>query len=191
MGLLSKTNQEKYLKALGFNDILSFQKKAFTKKSEMDGIYGTNTDNALRTWYNVYKYTTNFEPKEFMCDCGGKYCSGYPTYMKKEVLQNIQTIRSHWGKPVTVTCGMRCKTYNARLNGSISTSLHLSGYAIDFYQKGVTDSLANRKTSIKWIKKLPNHNYTYGNGINSQGSKVNAPNMGNALHTDCKKEVLP
>ena len=95
------------------------------------------------------------------------------------------------GRPITVTCGLRDKTYNSKLGGSIQNSLHLSGRAVDFYQKGVTDTLANRKASIKWIKTLPNHHYTYGNGINSYGNGVSAPYMGNALHTDVSVKASP
>jgi len=175
LGKINKTNIKK------------FQKSAFGKSSkEVDGIFGPKTDTALMHWYNVFKYTKNFDPKEFKCECGGRYCSGYPDYMKANVLKNIQAIRNHWGRPITVTCGLRCKGYNRRLNGSIQNSKHLIGQAIDFYQKGVTDTLANRKKAIKWIKKLPNHTYTYGNGINSYGYSVRAFYMGNALHTDTK-----
>lgn len=191
MALLTKTERKQYFKELGLGtynkaNILAFQKKYMVRKSDWDGIYGTNTDNTLRTVYNVKKYTKNFKPEEFRCDCGGRYCCGYPSYMKPHELQNIQAIRTHFNRPITVTCGLRCKPYNSRLNGSISTSRHLTGQAIDFYQKGVTDTLANRKMAIKWIKKLPYHNYTYGNGINSNGYRIRAPYMGNALHTDTK-----
>lgn len=199
MALLSLDARKKRFKYLGLGDynkanILKFQKKAFSDKSQHDGIYGTNTDNALRTWYNVKKYAPDFSPLEFRCGCGGKYCKGYPTYMKQVTLKHIQSIRSHYKKPITVTCGMRCKGYNKACNGSIDNSLHLVGRAVDFYQFGVTDTLENRKKSIKWIKTLPNHHYTYGNGINSNGYSVYAPYMGNALHTDtnkAKKTVSP
>ena len=191
MALLTLEERKAYFKDLGLGaynkaNILTFQKKYMMRKSDYDGIYGTNTDNTLRTVYNVHKYTKNFKPQEFRCECGGRYCCGYPSYMKPHELMNIQAIRDHWNRPVTVTCGLRCKTYNKKLNGSIDQSKHLTGQAIDFYQKGVTDTLANRKMAIKWIKKLPNHTYTYGNGINSYGYKVAASYMGNALHTDTK-----
>ena len=190
MALLTTEKRKKYFTYLGLGDynkdnIKKLQKK-YLRKQDVDGVYGTNTDNTLRTVYNVHKYTKNFSPEEFRCECGGRYCCGYPTYMKPHELQNIQMIRSHWNTPIKVTCGMRCKTYNKKLNGSITNSKHLTGQAIDFYQKGVTDSLTNRRMAIRWIKTLPNHTYTYGNGINSNGYKVKAPYMGNALHTDTK-----
>ena len=135
--------------------------------------------------------TKNFSVKEFRCECGGKYCCGYPSTLKVEMLRNIQAIRDHWGRPVTVTCGLRDKVWNSKLGGSIQNSLHLCGQAVDFYQAGVTDTLANRKASIRWIKTLPNHHYTYGNGINSYGNGVSAPYMGNALHTDVTVKTSP
>lgn len=178
----------KFLGLGEYNDknVLKFQKKAFpNNKEEWDSEYGTDTDRALRHFYNVRKYTEDFAPEEFRCDCGK--CNGYPSYMKKVELQNLQKIRTHFGKPMTITSGLRCKAANNGSTGSIQNSKHLTGYACDFYMAGVTDTLANRKASIKWIKKLPNHNYTYGDGINSNGVKVSAPYMGNALHTDTNK----
>lgn len=184
MALLSTTTRNSYLKAIGFKSVLEFQKKAFSNKKEWDGKYGTKTDNALRTYYNVYKYTKNFKPEEFKCKCGK--CSGYPTYMKPEALKGVQSFRTKYGKPITVTSGMRCSGKNGSLKGSSPNSKHLTGYAIDFYQKGVTDTLANRKNAINYFKTLSGHNYGYGNGWCSGGYKVNTPNMGNALHIDFK-----
>ena len=189
MALLSVPERKKRFKYLGYEyneeGIKKFQKK-YLRSRDVDGIYGTDTDNALRTVYNTKKVTKNFSPEEFKCECGGRYCCGYPSFMKQVQLKNLQSIRDHYGKPMEVTCGLRCRTYNNKIAGSIANSKHLSGYATDFYMKGVTDTLANRKAAIKWIKTLPNHNYTYGNGINSYGYAVRAPYMGNALHTDTK-----
>ena len=33
-------------------------------------------------FYNVNKYTKNFKPEEFKCECNGRHCTGYPDYMK-------------------------------------------------------------------------------------------------------------
>ena len=191
MALLSMEERKSYFKELGLGNynktnIKAFQKKYMARKSDVDGIYGTNTDNTLRTVYNTHKYTKNFKPEEFKCECGGRFCCGYPSYMKPHELIHIQAIRDHWGRPITVTCGLRCKGYNRLLNGSIENSKHLTGQAIDFYQRGVTDTLANRRAAIKWIKKQPYETYTYGDGINSYGYYVRAFYMGNCLHTDTK-----
>lgn len=191
MALLTIEKRKQYFKDLKLGEynkanIKKFQAKYMWRKSDCDGIYGKNTDNTLRTVWNVWKYTKNFDAKEFRCECGGMYCCGFPSFMKPALLKNIQSIRDHYGRPIIVTCGMRDKTLNSRTGGSIQNSRHLTGQAVDFYQVGVTDTLANRKKSIKWIKKLPDHNYTYGNGINSNGYSVYAPYMGNALHTDVK-----
>lgn len=184
MALLDKATREKYLKELGYADVKTFQASVMYPKW-VDGVYGQQTDNALRTAWNVKQYTKNFKTKEFRCECGGRYCGGYPDYMKPSELIHIQTIRDHFNRPITITCGLRCKGYNRELNGSIANSLHLTGQALDFYQVGVTNTLANRKSAIRYIKGLPNHHYTYGNGINSYGNYVGASYMGNALHTDC------
>lgn len=191
MALLTEDQRKTRFEYLGLGEyneenIRKFQKK-YLRAQDVDGKYGTDTDNALRCVYNVKRFTKYFAPEEFKCECGGKYCTGYPSYMKKVELQNLQKIRDHFGKPMTITCGLRCRLYNNSLAGSIPNSKHLSGYATDFYAKGVTDTLANRKAAIKWIKTLPNHNYTYGDGYNSNGVNLSAPYMGNALHTDTNK----
>ena len=192
MALLTVEKRKKYFEKLGLGaynktNIKKFQRKAFTRKSDIDGVYGTDTDRALRHFRNVKKYAPNFKPQEFKCECGGKYCTGYPSWMKKVELQNLQAIRDHYKRPITVTSGLRCPGWNRAQRGSIVNSKHLTGYACDFYMKGVTDTLAVRKSAIKWIKKLPNHGYTYGDGYNSNGVYIRAAYMGNALHTDTNK----
>lgn len=188
MALLTKEQREKKFKYLGLGEyneknIRKLQKK-YLREKDVDGIYGVDTDRLLRHLYNVKKCAPSFKPTEFKCECGGRYCTGYPSYMKQVELKHLQTIRNHYGKPMVVTSGLRCRGWNSRCGGSIQNSLHLVGRACDFYMKGVTDTLFNRRASIKYIKGLPHHHYTYGDGINSNGYSVYAPYMGNALHTD-------
>ena len=190
MALLSEKGRKRRLELLGYtydkDGILKFQKKAFPKqKSQQDSEYGFNTDRALRHFYNVKKCAPSFEPQEFRCTCG--HCTGYPSYMKQVELRNLQKIRDHYDRPMIVTSGLRCQYDNNRSAGSIKNSLHLVGRACDFYMAGVTDTLAHRKSFIKWAKKLPNTHYIYGNGINSNGYSVYAPYMGNAVHYDVNK----
>ena len=191
MALLSVEKRKAYFKDIGLEynkaTIKALQSKYMARKSDVDGIYGQDTDNMVRTVRNVLKFTKNFDPKEFRCECGGKYCCGFPTWMKKTELENLQSIRTHYGKPMKITSGMRCKRYNNSLRGSSAVSGHMSGYAADIYISGVTDSLAGRKKLIAYAKKLPNHKYSYCNGWNSNGVRVSAGYMGSAVHVESKK----
>lgn len=197
MALLPVEKRKELFKELGLGEyneanILKLQKKYLLRKSDHDKIYGENTDNLLRHLKAVKDNCKNFAPEEFRCGCGGRYCSGYPTYMKPIELKNVQSIRSHYGKQMILTCGLRCPAYNKAVGG-ITNSEHLKGLAVDYYIAGVTDTLANRKSNINWISRLPNHHYTYGNGIyvETANGKIrtgytSAPGMGNAMHTDSR-----
>ena len=79
--------------------------------------------------------TPNFNKKEFASKDG----AGMP----EEVWQNIKTLasqlevlRSHLNKPITVTSGFRSEIHNTRIGGS-KTSQHLLGKAADLQIKGV------------------------------------------------------
>lgn len=189
MSLLTKKGRDMRLKYLGYGpynkkNVLAFQKDAFPGKPKLqDGIAGQITDNALRTFYNVKKYGGGyFKPAEFRCNCG--HCSGYPTHMKKVEIQHLKRIREHYDKPMTITSGMRCEIENKNVGG-IQGSSHTRGYAADFYMKGVTDTVANRQKALEWIKKQPNHEFTYGAYMrDSQGKYRESGQMGNAMHTE-------
>lgn len=189
MALLTKKLRESKFKFLGLGEynkanILKFQKKAFTDEKQWDGVYGKNTDNALRTFYNTEKVTKNFDGSEFRCNCGR--CSGYPSYMKQVELKHIQTIRTQYDRPMKITCGLRCPAENKAVGG-VENSGHLKGYAVDFNMKGVTDSVPSRNKALAWIKKLPHHKFTYGAYmVDSNGVYRNASDMGDAMHTEVK-----
>ena len=191
MALLTKVTRKKWFKLLGYEynkeGILKMQKKYFKRAKDCDGIYGKDTDMLLRHLHHVKTYTTNFKPEEFRCPCG--HCTGYPTWMKVNELKHIQTIRTHYGKPMNITSALRCGYENSRVGG-VSNSAHLKGKAVDFIMTGVTDSSDARKRAINYIKKLKNHEFSYGNGIAVNGNGAtyykSAPGMGNALHTQTK-----
>lgn len=187
MALLTKEERNRRLKYLGYegnaDGLGEFQKDAFPKQPKQhDKKYGINSDRALRHFYNVKRVTKNFSPTEFRCNCGR--CTGYPSYMKQVELKHLQKIRDHYGKPMTITSGLRCSYENSRVGG-VRSSGHLRGYAADFYMKGVTDTVANRKRALPYIKKLDNHEFTYGKDMkDSNGMYRAALGMGNAMHTE-------
>jgi len=190
--MLTIRQRKTYLKKLGYydgkiNSIEDAELKAaykdlqddyFRNKKDRDGVYGKNTDILLVNAYNVHLYTKSFELREFRCGCGGQYCTGYPVLLDTQLLKNLQKVRTKFG-PITITSGMRCKTYNNSLKGSSRTSRHMHGKAADIYNTK-TRTEAGRKTVMAYWKKLPKANYTYCNIGN------NHPNMGNAVHVDVK-----
>lgn len=188
MALLTKQTRIKWFKLLGYEynkeGILKLQRKYFKRAQDRDGIYGKDTDALLRHLHHVKVYASNFKPDEFACHCG--HCTGYPTWMRVNELKHIQTIRNHYGKPMIITSGLRCKYENDRLAGSSKDSAHMIGKAVDFYMEGRTNTLNNRRETINYIKRLKYHDYSYGDGISSTGAHVYAPNMGNAIHTQAK-----
>lgn len=97
----------------------------------------------------------NFKYSEFKCKCEGKYCNGYPVPFSYELAKNLQTIRTHFGKPLIITSPLRCETWNSK-QGGVKNSKHKKGWACDFYIKGVSYN-----TLAKYVKTLPYFNYCY------------------------------
>jgi len=191
LAIATRTALFKYLGLGEYNseNILKFKKK-YLPKQYWDGKYTQLTENLLRHCYNVKRWTKNFSPEEFKCKCGR--CSGYPSFMKENELKNLQTVRDKYGKPMTITSGIRCKSYNNSLPGHAADSPHLYGMAADFYIPGVTETLASRKALIGYMQTLPAFHWAYGNGYGAtktSGTVVNAPNMGNAVHLDSTLET--
>lgn len=76
----------------------------------------------------------NFYLSEFSCSCG----CGFDD-IDSRVVSILQEIRDHYGAPVTITSGCRCRHHNALVGGS-PNSQHLCGKAADFKVKGVAPS---------------------------------------------------
>ena len=190
--MLKVSTRQTYLKELGYYKgkidniegkltkaaYLALQKDYFSDPHEWDAEYGQKTEILLVDVYRVKMYTKNFTPEEFKCECGGRYCTGYPVKLNVQLLKNLQKVRNAYGA-TTITSGMRCKPYNNSLVGSSPISRHMSGKALDIVN-AKTQTEAGRKAVMKYVKKLKGHNYTY---CNIGG---NYPNMGNAVHFDVK-----
>ena len=152
--------------------IKSFQKK---KGLTVDGIAGANTIKALGgssassssssssliNWSSV-KY---FKKSEFKCQCGGKYCNGYPADISPKLIDILEALREYFGKPITITSGLRCKKHNAEVGG-VSNSQHQYGKAADIYIPGIDKAKIKAKA------------YELGAAYCYYGTS----NMGNAVH---------
>lgn len=147
-----------------------------------DGIIGLNTYKVLFDIKDPAPSTSSssssgmvsahFAKSEFRCGCGGRYCDGYNgRNVSPKLLNILEKIRAYYGKPITITSGIRCQRYNDSLRGSIKNSVHRTGGAADIYIPGVTDTAAGRAQ----VKKLA---YQYGAAYCYYGTS----NMGNAVH---------
>lgn len=73
----------------------------------------------------------NFSRHEFACKCG----CGFDT-VDVELLPILQDIRDNFSKPVTITSGCRCESYNKKVGGA-DKSKHTLGRASDIKVSGV------------------------------------------------------
>lgn len=147
--------------------------------AEVDGIAGSDTTTATRVWQKKNNLTADgiagvktrekigiktvdfwstikyFKKSEFACKCGGKHCNGYPVDINHTLIRVAERAREHFGMPITVSSGIRCKTHNANVGG-VSNSRHKLGKAMDFSVQGVTATKV-----LAWVKKQPEIRYTY------------------------------
>ena len=64
-------------------------------------------------------------------------------------------VREHFGKPITVSSGVRCETHNARVGG-VSGSRHKRGKAMDFCVSGIPASIV-----LPYVQSLSGIRYAY------------------------------
>ena len=90
--------------------------------------YQKGSTAKLSEYFSVYEF-----------DCGkSRPCSCTTTLIDVKLVEILQRIREHFGKPVTVTSGYRCPTYNSRPDvGGSTSSYHCKGQAADIVVAGV------------------------------------------------------
>ena len=76
---------------------------------------------------------TNFKAREF--DCQGVGCCT-TTIIDEKLINYLQQIRTHFGKPVYLTA-YRCQKHNAATPNAATNSYHIYGRAADFHIDGV------------------------------------------------------
>ena len=124
---------------------------------EPDGIWGSQTDTAIReyiysgnelpdaetpetvtgTFWDNIRYWSR---EEFRCQCdryNGPYCDGYPAEPDQTLVELLDDIRAHFGRVAHRSSGLRCPQHNRDSKG-VANSKHLTGKAMDFFIEGVT-----------------------------------------------------
>ena len=135
--------------------------RAFQEEAGLtpDGIFGKLTEKAIRqaigeTGGDFWEDIENFTREEFACPCGR--CGGFPAEPNKKLALALQQIRSHFGKAVHISSGVRCRAHNDELPGSVPNSFHLVGTAADFRVEG-----ENSYTVLDFVDTLPGVRYAY------------------------------
>ena len=77
------------------------------------------------------KLSEHFSVKEFACSDGSDEIRIDP-----KLVDYLEKIRAHFGKPVRITSGYRSPAYNAKVGG-VKNSYHLKGMAADIVIDGV------------------------------------------------------
>lgn len=135
-GQMSKTATRAFQKDFGLKDsgAVDAETEKALKHAVAYGMPAKKQETAANKdfWGNI-KY---FKRSEFKCKCG-KHCNGYPVEPDEQLVKLLEKVRKHFGVPVTVNSGIRCKTHNANVGGA-SASQHLKGTAADIAVKGVT-----------------------------------------------------
>ena len=132
---------------------------------EPDGIFGPLTEAMILKavtgeakpventdfWAEI-KY---FKKDEFKCQCGGKYCNGFPAEPKEKLVKIADRVREHFGNKCIVSSGVRCETHNSKVGG-VANSRHRSGKAMDFCISGMSAS-----SVLPYVEKQPGIRYAY------------------------------
>lgn len=134
--------------------IKAFQRDFFQMESKVDGICGPETEQALKhavaygmpakdvpdktgTFWDEIEF---FEREEFRCQCGGRYCDGFPVEPDERMVRTVDALRRRLGVPITIVSGLRCARWN-EIQGGVANSQHMYGEASDIRAQGKTQAV--------------------------------------------------
>ena len=117
------------------------------------------------------KLSEHFKVREFRCQDGSD-----PVFIDSELVELLEKIRVHFGKPVTITSGFRTAAHNATVAKAAKYSQHLYGKAADIRVEGI---------SVENV-------YAYADKLlgNAGGCGIYPPGLGRAngwVHVDVRK----
>ena len=96
-----------------------------------------------------------FGRAEFVCNCGGKYCDGFPAEPVPLLVKTADKVRGYFGSACVISSGVRCQQHNANVGG-VENSRHLTGKAMDFFIRGKTAAEV-----LTYVESLPEVRYAY------------------------------
>lgn len=124
-----------------------------SNKSDKD----TNVPTKTGTFWDHIRYWTR---EEFRCQCGGKYCNGFPAEPDQTLVELVDDLRDLLGAPGHRSSGLRCSQHNAN-EGGVYNSRHLTGKAFDFMVEGKT---GQQLLTAAQADKRTRYAYIIGNG---------------------------
>jgi len=94
------------------------------------------------------KLSEHFNSYEFKCHCGKCELIKPP----QELLEVLEDVRLHFGRPVTIMSGYRCKAHNKAVGGA-KGSKHKLGTASDIIVSGIAPHRVHQYLTKKYKKK--------------------------------------
>lgn len=92
-----------------------------------------------------------FKREEFRCQCGGKYCNGFPVEPEEELVRVCNEIRRRLGAPVQIVdaggSGVRCEQHNVNVGGVVNSN-HKYGKAADLHSSKSPEEMAQAAESV-------------------------------------------
>lgn len=98
-------------------------------------------EGANRETGTFWDHIRYFTREEFRCRCGNyhaPYCNGFPVEPDETLVEMVDDIRAHFGRPAHPSSGIRCEQHNADQPRAAANSKHKRGKALDFFIEGVS-----------------------------------------------------
>lgn len=92
----------------------------------------------VRRFFFDMKLTKNFRKSEFDSKDGAEMPQTVLSNVKR-LAKNLQALRDHVGKPISINSGYRSPEHNAKIGG-VPNSAHILGMAADIKIEGLTPS---------------------------------------------------